>query len=75
MLLQKPAIILMSGLARNFTQHSYPPGTTVVLFGLLGHVTKVSGRFAPQSGSVAEFFLFSASHLKMDTFALTGLAQ
>lgn len=66
MLLQKPAIILMSGLDRNFTQHSCPPGATVVIFDLLGHVTKVSERFAPQSGSVAKFFvcLFSVSHLK-----------
>ena len=42
-----PHIILKSGLARNFTRHSYPPGISVGLFDRLGHGAEVSRRFAP----------------------------
>lgn len=67
-LLLKPAIVFVSGLARYLTR---PPGISVVLFGLLSHVDNVSGRFVPQPGSVAEFFLCSGSQLKMEDFLVS----
>lgn len=71
MLLQKPAITLTSGLARNFKQLSCPPGISLALLDLLGRVVQATGQFALKPGPVAELFLCFESHLKMEDFLVT----